>query len=54
MKVMYVDPPASEKKLLRPPLVWNVALVICILGIILLGVVYSPWFGYISLAAAGF
>lgn len=54
MKVMYVDPPASEKKLMRPPLVWNVALVVCILGIILLGVVYSPWFGYISLAAAGF
>lgn len=54
MKTMYVDPPASEKHFEKFPLCWSLALAFCIIGIIVLGVVYSPWFNAISLAAAGF
>jgi len=54
MKVMYVDQPLSSAKVDKLPLVWSVALTVCIIGIVLLGVVYTPWFNFISLAAAGF
>jgi len=53
MKVMYVDQPAELLKSDKPPVVWAIALAVCIFGVVLLGVVYSPWYNFISLAAAG-
>lgn len=53
MKVMYVDQPAGSVKSGKLPMVWVVALGVCIFGVVLLGVVYSPWYNFISLAAAG-
>ena len=53
MKVMYVDEPAGSIKVDKLPVVWTVALAVCIIGIVLLGVVYSPWYNFITLAAMG-
>jgi NADH-quinone oxidoreductase subunit N len=54
MKVMYVDQPLISAKVDKLPLVWSLALIVCIMGIVVLGVVYTPWYNFISLAAAGF
>ena len=54
MKVMYVDQPVVEMKVDKLPVIWGVALAVCIVGIIVLGVIYTPWYNFISLAAAGF
>jgi len=54
MKVMYVDKPVVEMKVDKLPLIWGVALAVCVVGIVVLGVIYTPWFNFISLAAAGF
>lgn len=53
MKVMYVDQPAESIEVEKLPVVWAVALGVCIVGIVVLGVVYAPWYNFISLAAAG-
>jgi hypothetical protein len=50
---MYVDEPAGSIKVDKLPVVWTVALAVCIIGIVLLGVVYSPWYNFITLAAMG-
>jgi NADH-quinone oxidoreductase subunit N len=52
MKVMYVDQPVESVKVKKLPAVWAVALAVCIIGIVLLGVVYSPLYNFIMLAAA--
>jgi len=54
MKVMYLDPPPVKAEVGNLPLLWKIALAFCIIGIVLLGVIYAPWFNGISLAAAGF
>lgn len=54
MKVMYVDQPSVEMKVDKLPVVWAAALAVCILGIVVLGVIFTPWYNFISLAAAGF
>ena len=53
MKVMYLDQPSGDYQVQNFPILWGIALGICIIGIILLGVIYTPWFDFISLAAAG-
>lgn len=54
MKVMYLDEPVETKWQVTPPLLWKLALAFCIIGILVLGVIYAPWYNGISLAAAGF
>ena len=54
MKVMYLDPPPVKAEVGNLPILWKIALAFCIIGIVLLGVIYAPWFNGISLAAAGF
>ncbi len=54
MKVMYLDPPPVKAEVGSLPVLWKLALAFCIIGIVLLGVIYAPWFNGISLAAAGF
>lgn len=53
MKVMYVDQPVGSGQVDRLPAIWAFALAICIIGVVLLGVVYSPLYNYLALAAAG-
>ncbi len=54
MKVMYLDPPPVKTEVGNMPRLWKVALAFCIISVVLLGVIYAPWFNGISLAAAGF
>lgn len=54
MKVMYIDAPAETTWDGKAPLLWKLALAFCIVSIVVLGVIYTPWFNGISLAAAGF
>ncbi len=44
MKLMYLSEPVKEFTYKRLPVLWQVALGICIIGIIVLGVVYIPWY----------
>ena len=53
MKIMYVDQPLSGIKVNKLPILWAIALSICIIGIVLLGIVYAPLYDFISLAAVG-
>jgi NADH-quinone oxidoreductase subunit N len=53
LKVMYVDDPEGNEKLKSPSLYWKVTLAACVVGIIVLGVILSPWFNFASLAAGG-
>lgn len=54
MKVMYLDAPAETNWNGPVPLLWKLALAFCIISIVVLGVIYAPWFNAISIAAAGF
>ena len=54
LKVMYLDLPASEWNFSHAPAGWIIAMVICVLGIVVMGVLLSPWFGWAAQAAAGF
>ncbi len=53
MKVMYVDQPVGSLKVDKLPAIWAAALAVCIIGVVLLGVVFAPFYNFISLAAAG-
>jgi NADH-quinone oxidoreductase subunit N len=53
LKLMYVDEPQKEFTLERISLQWKVTLVVCVVAVIVLGVVLSPWFGFASTAAGG-
>lgn len=54
MKVMYLDSPTETTLEVRTPLLWKLALALCIIGIILLGVIYAPWYDGIQIAASVF
>jgi NADH-quinone oxidoreductase subunit N len=51
MKIMYRN--GTEERPLRLTWAWNTALLVCILAMFFLGVVFAPWFGWSSAAAAG-
>ncbi len=53
MKVMYLDQPAGEIQVQKFPVLWAIALAVCVIGVVLFGVIYAPWFGFITRAAAG-
>ena len=54
LKVMYVDEPIGEMLPVKKSALWTAALAVCILGIIVLGIFFTPWFGFATQAAAGF
>jgi hypothetical protein len=53
MKTMYLDQYEGEAVIVKPSALWMAALVACILGIIILGVLFSPWFAMASRAVIG-
>lgn len=53
MKVMYLDQYEGEAADTKPKVFWMAALAVCIFGIILLGVLFTPWFALASQAAIG-
>lgn len=54
MKVMYMEAPDSQVSFAKPPVLWLIALVVCLAGIIILGVVFTPWFSAAMQVATGF
>lgn len=54
LKAMYVDEPVGDFTSVKPTLQWKAILVVCILGILVMGVIFAPWFGFASGAALGF
>ncbi|MCX6055805.1 MAG: NADH-quinone oxidoreductase subunit N [Chloroflexi bacterium] len=54
LKIMYVDEPAKDTQVFEKSILWTVALGICVFGILLLGIFFTPWFGFATQAAAGF
>jgi NADH-quinone oxidoreductase subunit N len=54
MKVMYLDEYQGKVKLIKAPVIWYAALAVCILGILILGIFFTPWFSAASLASIAF
>ncbi len=52
LKVIYLDPPQDETTLYPVPGAYNVALWLCAVGVLLVGVVIGPWVGLAQTAAA--
>ena len=52
LKVAYLYRSEEENKEIVQPQAWQLALLICVVGIIALGVLFAPWYG-LSLEAAG-
>ncbi len=53
MKVMYLDQYEGKAAMVKPNVLWLAALAVCILGIIILGVLFTPWFSMASQASMG-
>ncbi len=53
LKLMYVDEPTDARFETATPQ-WKVFVVVCIIGIVVLGVILVPWYHFASLAASGF
>jgi NADH-quinone oxidoreductase subunit N len=51
LKVIYLYRSDEETKPIRMPAAWKVALVVCVIGVIVLGTIFSPWYGAASSAA---
>lgn len=51
LKVMYVDEPVEKTPLIVHERLWFVALIVCLILVVVLGVVLTPWFGFSSWAA---
>lgn len=54
LKVMYVDEPTENTPLVVKQPLWLVALIICLILVVVLGVILTPWFGISNWAAVGF
>ena len=54
MKVMYLEEAVESARKVIPSLQWKLVLAFCIVSIIVLGVIYAPWFNSIALAVADF
>ena len=52
MKVMYLEEAVESARKVTPSLQWKLVLAFCIVSIIVLGVIYAPWFNSIALAVA--
>lgn len=53
MKVMYLDQYEGKTTAVKPNILWMAALAVTIIGIIILGVFFTPWFSLASQAAIG-
>ncbi len=54
MKTMYLDEPEDKVTFEKPSALWIAAIAICIAGVIILGVIFSPWFAAATQVANGF
>lgn len=54
MKVMYLYRSEDENKPLPVTPGWKVALVVCLVGVLVLGVILAPWFGIAEAASLSF
>jgi NADH-quinone oxidoreductase subunit N len=54
LKVMYVDEPSETTLLKVKEPLWLIALIICLVLVVVLGVVLTPWFGISNWASVGF
>ena len=53
MKVVYLYRSEDENKPMPASLSWKVALVVCVLGILVMGVIFAPWYNLATEAAKG-
>jgi len=51
LKAMYLYKPVTELPIACPALAWRIAIVVCVAGILLLGIWFAPWFNFSQLAA---
>jgi len=51
LKVVYLSRPEAESKPLKLSPVWTTALVVAVLGVMVLGFLYAPWYGLAEGAA---
>ncbi len=54
MKVMYLDQYEGKAGVIKPKILWAAALAVCIIGVIVLGVLFTPWFSLATQASFGF
>lgn len=54
LKVMYVDEPLQNGSLAPKGTLWIAAVGLCVAAILVLGVLFTPWFGFASMAGGGF
>jgi NADH-quinone oxidoreductase subunit N len=54
LKVIYVDEPIHTDNLAPKSPLWMVALGLCVAAVLVLGVFFTPWFGFATLAGSGF
>jgi len=52
LKVMYLQHSPEDDQPVAMPVAWKVALIVCIAGVVVLGTIFSPWYGAASSAAA--
>jgi NADH-quinone oxidoreductase subunit N len=52
LKVVYLYRSEEDSKPMLMPVTWKVALIVCIAGVVVLGTIFSPWYGAASSAAA--
>jgi NADH-quinone oxidoreductase subunit N len=52
LKVVYLYRSDEDSKPVGMPVTWKVALIVCIAGVVVLGTIFSPWYGAASSAAA--
>jgi len=53
LKLMYVDEPKGDFTPTPIPVLWAIGLGFCLLAVLVLGVIFTPWFDLASLAALG-
>jgi len=53
LKTIYVNEPIQKEKLPQPSVSWRVAMAVCVAGILILGFLYGPFYGFAqSIASA--
>jgi NADH-quinone oxidoreductase subunit N len=53
LKLMYVDEPKGEFTPTSIPVLWTIGLGFALMAVLVLGVIFTPWFDFASLAALG-
>jgi NADH-quinone oxidoreductase subunit N len=52
LKIAFLNKPSSESQVLQVSTPWRIAFFLCIAGILVLGFVLAPWFGWAASAAS--